>query len=124
MKIILEFSTEDFKANLSKTLEELFISSTEKKATKKTSKKAEAAFEEEEFGDVENESDEEESEDEESEVDADMIKEAVGKAVSAGNKAKVAALFTKYKAKTISNLKEAVYAKFYNELLPLTKKQK
>jgi hypothetical protein len=126
MKLVLEFTTEDFKAKKGLTLDEL-LNGGGKKPTKKPTKKEEADDDEDE--DAEEDTDDEdedadEDSDEDSEVDADMIKESISQAVKAGNKVKVEALFKEFKAKTVSGLKEAQYVKFYTKLKPLAKKKK
>jgi hypothetical protein len=111
MKLILELSLEDFKANKGKTLEELLQG--KGGAGKKPAKAKVEEDEEEDFG----------SEGEAEEVSADMIKDAISAAVKAGNRAKVEALFKVFKAKTVSGLKEEKYDEFYTRLKPLTKKK-
>jgi ABC-type Zn2+ transport system substrate-binding protein/surface adhesin len=125
MKIILELTTEELKANSGKTLAEILAVKGAKVATKKGNKKDadDEDEDEEEADEVDADDEDEDAEEEADEVDADMIKEAIGKAVAVGNKAKVAALFAKFKAKTVANLKEANYGKFYDSLKPLTKKK-
>lgn len=126
MVLTLSISTEEFKANKGKTLDELLNGGAIKKATKKPVKKDEdedTDEDEDEDTDEDDEADEDED-DTDSDVDADMIKEAISQAVKAGNKVKVENLFKTFKAKTVSGLKEAQYTKFYTQLKPLTKKKK
>jgi hypothetical protein len=130
MKINIELTPEDFKAKKGLTLDEL-INGGGKKTAKKPVKKDEDADDEDEDTDEDadedaddEDTDEDADEDSDADIDADMIKEHISLAVKAGNKPKVEALFKKYKAKTVSGLKEAQYTKFYAELKPLTKKKK
>jgi hypothetical protein len=120
MKLILELSLEDFKANKGKTLEELLQG--KGGAGKKPAKAKVEEDEEEDFG-SEGEAEEDEAEEDSDEVSADMIKDAISAAVKAGNRAKVEALFKVFKAKTVSGLKEEKYDEFYTRLKPLTKKK-
>lgn len=127
MKLSIELTTEEFKANKGKTLDELLNGGDKKAATKKPTKKEEDE-EEEDDTDADEDADEEEEgdadDDSDADIDADMIKEAISQAVKAGNRVKVEALFKTFKAKTVSGLKEAQYTKFYTQLKPLTKKKK
>jgi hypothetical protein len=118
MKLVLEFTTEDFKANKAKTLDELLNGGGKKPAKKPTKK------DDDEDEDSDDDEDEDSDDDSDSDVDADMIKETISAAVKAGNKVKVEALFKEFKAKTVSGLKEAQYTKFYTKLKPLAKKKK
>jgi hypothetical protein len=126
MKLVLEFTTEDFKANKAKTLDEL-LNGGGKKPAKKPTKKDDDEDEDsddDEDEDSDDDEDEDSDDDRDSDVDADMIKETISAAVKAGNKVKVEALFKEFKAKTVSGLKEAQYTKFYTKLKPLAKKKK
>lgn len=125
MKIVLEFTVEDFKANQNKTLAELLTKSSEKAISKTGGKKPKDVLDEEEEVDLDEEEEvDEETDEEESEIDDSMIKTAINAATKVGNTEKVRALFTKFKCKTLSGLKTEHYEKFYNALKPLTKKAK
>src|SRR6478752_1960741 len=103
MKITFELTTEEFKANGGKTLEEILIAKgTGKAAVKKTSKKEE----------------EEEAEEEEEggEVDDDLIKAKISTLSKAGKQAQIKKVFAKYKCTTISGLKQKDYDAFYADL--------
>jgi hypothetical protein len=129
MKLTIEFTPEDFKANKGKTLDELLNgkSGGSTKPVKKSTKKEEDDSDEDEDTDDDTDEDEEDTDDEDdsdSDIDADMIREAISLAVKGGNKVKVEALLKEFKVKAVSGLKEAQYVKFYTKLKPLTKKKK
>jgi|SRR6478752_8183432 len=120
MKITFELTTEEFKANGGKTLEEILIAKgTGKAAVKKTSKKEEeeeAEEEEEETEETEEEEEETEEEEEGGEVDDDLIKAKISTLSKAGKQAQIKKVFAKYKCTTISGLKQKDYDAFYADL--------
>lgn len=118
MKLTIEFTGQEFIDNNDAILAMI---NGEDKPKKKAAKPKRDELEETEL--EEDEDDELAEDDETTEVDADMIKEAIQSALKAGKKEAVVKLFTKYKAKTVSGLKETLYEKFYNELKALTKKK-
>jgi hypothetical protein len=125
MKVLLEFTTDEFNACQGLTLAEM-IEGKKTKAPVKKSKPKNEDVEEDEETDEDVEEDEETDEDEteeEPEVDDELLRNGINAAVKAGNKEKVATLFAKFKAKTIAGLKEAHYEKFYAGLKPLMKKK-
>ena len=124
MKILIEFTPEDFKAKKGLSLDELLNGKAGAKApTKKKPVKEEEEEEEEEETEDEEEDEEEETEDEEeeSEVDDDLIKTKIASLSKAGKQASIAKVFAKYKCKTVSGLKQKDYEAFYADLNKIKK---
>ena len=113
MKVVLEFTPEEFKANAGKTIDELF---SPKAKTAPSKKQAEEVEEEEETEEDEETDEEETEEEEETEVDDDLIKTKISALSKKGKQASIKKVFAKYKCTTISGLKTKDYAAFYAEL--------
>lgn len=116
MKIIFELTTEEFKENGGKTLEEILISKGTTKSAAKKKPAKEKAEEEEEAEEEEAEEEEEEEEadeEEETEVDDDLIKTKIASLSKKGKQAEIKKLFTKFKCTTVSGLKTKDYEAFY-----------